>query len=222
MRRGPNRTRGHSPAAAVRALAARGFDDVVAPDRPCTGSLKDELEAVSGFVGDAWVVGQSGGATLVLALAASGIRMAGGIAHEPAVGSLLPGLLTPAATAFAEGGTTRFARTLYGASWLPEMAGPDTDAVRRELPMFRSFEPARRASGQGDVLVTVGEGSPRPRHEAAHALRHTLGYRVATIPAVAHFVAWDAPDVFAELIAREINDARRTAQPGDFDDACIG
>ena len=88
----------------VAALASLGVHDVVALQRPCTGSLDDELGAIAPLTEDALVVGQSGGATLALALASSSHRLAGAVAHEPAVGSLVPALLAPVAAAFAERG----------------------------------------------------------------------------------------------------------------------
>src|SRR4051794_28590938 len=106
-----------------------GRYDVSAPDRPRTGDLERELAWLGPRVAGAWVVGMSGGATLGLALAASGAPIAGALLHEPAAGSLVPDLLTPAAEAFARGGTTEFGSTLYGPSWLPAMAGPVDEAV---------------------------------------------------------------------------------------------
>ena len=87
----------------VTALAALGVTDVVALQRPCTGSLPAELDALAPLVHEALVVGQSGGATLALALAGSDHALAGAVAHEPAVGSLVPALLAPVAAAKTAG-----------------------------------------------------------------------------------------------------------------------
>lgn len=174
--------------------------DVVAVERPCSGDLATEIEALSAVSAGALVVGASGGATLALALAASTVQLVGAIAHEPAVGSLVPGLLAPMAAAYAEGGASAFAATLYGASWSPSMA-PDADAtVARELPMFRAFEPSIAHACQCPVLVTVGADSPAPRHAAAAALHAQLGYPTRVLPGAKHFVQWDAPQLFAALI----------------------
>lgn len=188
----------------VGALAALGVRDVVAIQRPCTGSLTEELDAIAPLTRDALVVGQSGGATLALALARSENSLAGAVAHEPAVGSLVPGLLAPVAAAFAARGAEGLGSTLYGPSWSLEMAGHDLAVIPRELAMFRAFEPAPARAGQGPVLVTVGAASPPPRHHAAAALHTTLGYDVMVLQRASHFVAWDAPAVFAAAIARHL------------------
>ena len=177
--------------------------DVVAVERPCSGHLATELAALSSVAPGAFVVGVSGGATLALALAASDVQLAGAIAHEPAVGSLAPGLLAPMATAYASGGATAFAETLYGPSWQPSMAPDAAGTVARELPMFRAFEPAIARQGQGPVLVTVGGDSPAPRHAAAAALHAQLGYETRVLPGARHFVQWDAPRLFAQLIVEQ-------------------
>lgn len=174
--------------------------DVLTPDRPSLGDLVAELDALRSIVEGSFLVGVSGGATLGLAFAASPVRLAGAILHEPAVGSLLPGLLAPVAAAYAESGVPGFGAALYGPLWDPSMTSADPGAVDRELPMFRGFEPAAAARGQGPVLVTVGAESPPPRHAAASALHERLGYPVLTIPGAAHFVAAERPEDFARLI----------------------
>jgi pimeloyl-ACP methyl ester carboxylesterase len=188
----------------VAELAALGMDDVVAIQRPCTGSLKEEVEALAPYTTDAFVVGQSGGATLTLALACSPHTVAGAIAHEPAVGSLLPALLAPVAAAYVERGVEGLGSTLYGDSWSLDMAGRDLAAIPAELAMFRGFEPARVPVGQGSVLVTVGEKSPLIRHEAAELLNTRLGYEIAVLDDAAHFAAWDAPRTFADVIFQRV------------------
>ena len=200
----------------VAELAALGVDDVVALQRPCTGSLTEELDAIAPLTVDALVVGQSGGATLALALAGSSHSLAGAVAHEPAVGSLVPGLLAPVAAAFAERGVEGLGSTLYGPSWSLDMAGGDLAVIPGELAMFRAFEPARARTGQGPVLVTVGAASPARRHEAAAALHARLGYEVKTLEGASHFVAWDAPAVFAAVIAAQLQRVRRGPE---FDDS---
>lgn len=185
----------------VEELAVLGIHDVLALQRPCTGSLDLELDSIGKATEDALVVGQSGGATLALALASSNHSLAGGVAHEPAVGSLVPALLAPVAAAFAAGGVEGLGSTLYGPSWSIDMAGNDVEVIPRELAMFRAFEPSRARDGQGPVLVTVGAASPPARQEAAAALHATLGYQVATLEGASHFAAWNAPAPFAAAIA---------------------
>jgi pimeloyl-ACP methyl ester carboxylesterase len=184
---------------------------VTTPDRPRSGDLATELAALAPQVRGAWVVGMSGGATLGLALAAQGAALAGAVLHEPAVGSLLPGLLAPIAAAYASGGTTAFARKLYGASWGPALLGEVDEAVTaRDLAMFRAFEPGPPAAGTGPVLVTWGSKSGPARREAALALRDSCGYRIAEISGAAHFVGYDHPELFAATVDREV----RAQPPG--------
>lgn len=176
--------------------------DVRAIERPRTGDLERELELLSPLVEGSLVVGISGGATLAVALASSDLVLAGMIAHEPAVGSLVPGLLAPIAAAYAERGVEGFGLALYGPTWSIEMAGPYSGSVGPELAMFRSFEPAAPHAGQGPVLTTVGELSPEVRHYAATALHEQLDYPVEALPGAAHFAAWDAASVLADIIRR--------------------
>jgi pimeloyl-ACP methyl ester carboxylesterase len=182
------------------ALADRGHA-VTTPDRPRSGDLSTELAALTPQVDGAWVVGMSGGATLGLALAAQGLPLAGAVLHEPAVGSLLPGLLAPIAAAYASGGTAGFARALYGASWSPTLLGEVDEAVTaRDLAMFRAFEPGPAASASGRVLVTWGSDSGPVRRAAAVALRDSCGYRIEEIIGAAHFVGYDQPELFATVV----------------------
>jgi len=197
----------------VAALAALGVTDVLALQRPCTGSLPDELDAIAPLVEDALVVGQSGGATLALALASSSHSLAGVVAHEPAVGSLVPALLAPVAAAFAERGIEGLGSTLYGPSWSLEMAGGNLAVIPGELAMFRAFEPAPARAGQGPVLVTVGTASPPRRHEAAAALHSRFGYEVLTLEGASHFVGWDSPAVFASAVASHLGNSFVTKLP---------
>lgn len=175
--------------------------DVSAPQRPRSGSLPAELAFLGPLARDAWVVGMSGGATLGLALAATEVPLRGAVLHEPAVGSLLPGLLAPMATAFASGGTAAFGQALYGDSWSPAMAGGTDDAVTAtELAMFRAFEPGRLSERSGRVVVTYGGCSPAVRKEAAYRLAEAVGCEVREVPGAAHFVAHDAPEALAAVL----------------------
>jgi pimeloyl-ACP methyl ester carboxylesterase len=184
--------------------------DVVAVTRPRTGDLARELAWLALHVEGAWVVGMSGGATLGLALASGPVPLAGAILHEPAVGTLAPSLLGPMVRAFEEGGTTAFARTLYGDAWTPVLfGGPVEDAVTaRELAMFRDFEPEPISATAGRVVVTVGERSPAIRHASVEALRSAYGHEVLIVPGVAHFAAYEAPLEFASTVLAVIEAAQ--------------
>ncbi len=168
--------------------------DVTCPDRACSGDLATEVAALRPACDGAVVAGVSGGATLGLALAAAGVPMRAAVLHEPAVGSLYPGLLDAVRAAYQAGGVAGFAAALYGPSWTPAEAPEDPGAVARDLAMFSAFEPAAPAAvGGGPVVVTVGERSPR-------ALAGTFGFPVRELPGAHHAVHLDAPAAFADAI----------------------
>lgn len=193
-----------SVASSLAELGATGGPpvEVTAVDRPRTGSLEDELSWLAPRAAGAWVVGMSGGATLALALAAGGVDLAGVIAHEPAIGSLAPDLLRPMAEAFATGGTTAFARALYGPRWSPEPGAPwlRDEVTARELAMFRGFEPAPPSPAAGTVISTVGEHSPPLRLAVARTLEREFGIAWRAIPGAAHFAAVESPRALAGLV----------------------
>jgi pimeloyl-ACP methyl ester carboxylesterase len=198
------------------------------PDRPSSGDLDRELAALRAAVTAAGTLpaggsgrppatatapaglaraarpvvfgGVSGGATLGLAALAAGLPLAAAVLHEPAVGSLLPGLLAPMAAAFADGGVPAFGQTLYGPCWRPTDAPADPAAVARDLAMFVRFEPAPPRPTPGPVVVTVGERSPEVRHRAAEALRRELGLPVRVLPGCGHAAHLEAPAAFAALL----------------------
>lgn len=150
----------------------------------------------------------SGGATLGLALLASDVRLAGAVLHEPAVGSLVPGLLDHVVAGWQSGGVAGFGRALYGPGWSPEMAPEDVGAVGRDLAMFRRFQPSPASPGQGQAVVTVGGASPPARHEAAQVLRQAYGLPVRVLPGVGHFVQHDAPEALAAVVAEVVASVR--------------
>lgn len=188
----------------VAELGALGLNnrfDISAPDRPATGRLDDELAWLAPLAEDAWVVGFSGGATLGLALAARGLRMHGAVLHEPAVGSLVPGLLGPAAEAFRNDGYAGFGHALYGSGWNPAMAPEDGNTVARELPMFRAFEPGPPSPAAGRVVVSVGEFSPVLRQRASLELQRRWRLEQAVVPHSSHFAPHDHPSEFARMVS---------------------
>ncbi|WP_243407819.1 alpha/beta fold hydrolase [Frankia canadensis] len=174
---------------------------VQAPDRPSSGRLSAEVAALWPLVDGAVYGGVSGGATLGLALLAAGAPLAGAVLHEPAVGSLLPGLLAPVAAAYAEGGVEAFGRALYGPAWTPAEAPPDPAAVDRDLSMFLEFEPLPLPARRGPVVVTVGATSPPVRHRAARLLHERFGLTVRVLPDCGHAAHLEAPAAFAHLLA---------------------
>lgn len=175
---------------------------VVAPQRAYSGNLATEVDALAALCTDAVVVGVSGGATLGLALLAAGVPLAGAVLHEPAAGSLVPGLLTPMAAAYASGGVAAFGAALYGPAWNAAMAPDDPDAVRRDLAMFRAFEPAALPRLPDGVLTTVGALSPAVRREAAKALRSRCGLAYRVIPGCSHAAHLERPEALASLAAQ--------------------
>ncbi len=176
-----------------------GLVTVAVPDRPCTGDLAAETAALRPCCQGAVVGGVSGGATLGLALAAAGVPAAA-VLHEPAVGSLLPGLLDQVRAAYAAGGVPAFARALYGSAWTQAQAPADPAAVARDLAMFSAFEPAAPAPGAGPVIITVGERSPEARHTAATRLADKFGFAVQVIPDAGHAVHLTHPAAFAAVL----------------------
>lgn len=174
---------------------------VIAPQRAYSGDLAAEVDALAAVCADAVVLGVSGGATLGLALLAAGVPLAGAVLHEPAVGSLVPGLLAPMAEAYASGGVGAFGAALYGPAWTAEMAPNDAEAVGRDLGMFRAFEPAAPPAlpSGGAVTTTVGALSPPPRHEAARALRSRCGLPYRVIDGCGHAAHLERPEALALL-----------------------
>ena len=179
--------------------------EVVSPERAASGSLETELDDLEPVCRDATaVVGISGGATLVLALAMRGVPMSLALAHEPAVGSLLPGLLAPMADAYQRGGVEAFASTLYGPLWEPSMAPEDPAAVARDRAMCRSFEPGPPAP-VSHLVTCVGELSPPIRWQAAHALADRYGIPRAVVPGVGHAAHLESPAIFAGFIESAVD-----------------
>lgn len=170
------------------------------PDRDSSGDLDTELAALEPLCKGAIVAGVSGGATLGLALAARGAGLAGAVLHEPAVGSLLPGLLDPMIAAYSDGGPAAFAAALYGPAWTLAEAPADVGAVGRDLAMFRAFEPAAPAEGEGPIVLTVGELSPPVRHESVRRLAAAFALPMVVLPGTSHAVHLENPAVLAAQI----------------------
>jgi pimeloyl-ACP methyl ester carboxylesterase len=186
------------------AAALSNVGEVVTPQRNYSGDWETELGDLAETVRDAFVVGVSGGATLGLELATRGTPMLGAVLHEPAAGSLAPHLLDHVIRALNENGVEGFGRALYGEGWEPSLLPADSDAVKRDLGMFRAFEPTAPTSPLANVTLTVGEHSPRIRHESVEAIAKLTGAKVLVVPGAGHGVQLTAVQTFAKVIAAQL------------------
>ncbi|WP_280507716.1 alpha/beta fold hydrolase [Nocardia flavorosea] len=138
--------------------------EVHCPDRPQSGDMDTEIAALAPLCEGAFVIGVSGGATLGLELAARGVEFTGALLHEPAAGSLAPGLLDEVTAAFQRDGVAGFGRALYGPAWTPELTTAAPETVAGELAMFRAFEPRPVGTLADRITLTVGQRSSPARH----------------------------------------------------------
>jgi pimeloyl-ACP methyl ester carboxylesterase len=173
--------------------------DVVLPQRRYSGDLDVEVADLATLCGDAIVVGVSGGATLVLELARRQVPYAAAIAHEPAAGSLCPGLLDHVIAAWEARGVEGFGAALYGPAWTIDDA-PDTEDVARDLAMFRGFEPSPLPAGAAPLLLTVGGESPPIREQSVSALSSLLPTAMRVLPQARHAVHLEHPELIAALV----------------------
>ncbi|WP_328391540.1 alpha/beta fold hydrolase [Nocardia sp. NBC_00416] len=181
-------------------IAALGSSVTVhAPDRPQSGDMDIEVAALAPLCEGAFVIGVSGGATLGLALAARGVEFTGALLHEPAAGSLAPGLLDEVARAFRRDGVAGFGQALYGPSWTPAMTTATSATVAGELAMFRAFEPEKVGHLADRITLTVGQHSSPARHQSVRDLAVALGTDRQVLPDAGHAVHLEAP---AQLAAR--------------------
>jgi len=184
-----------------------GDFQVDCPNRRSTGDMDTEIADLHALCAGAVVVGVSGGATLGLELAARGVPMKAAVLHEPAAGSLAPGLLAHVAAGLARDGVAGFGTALYGSAWTPSDAPADDDAVRRDFAMFGKFEPSAPQPGSGRLLLTVGEFSPPSRFEAVQALSHKLGIPWRVLDGSGHAAHLEAPGALTELVRRHLRSA---------------
>lgn len=160
---------------------------VEVPDRPQSGDLDEELTFLTPLCAGAFVIGVSGGATLGLELAARGVPLAGALLHEPAAGSLAPGLLTHVAEGLAAEGVVGFGHALYGPAWSPSDTRASVETIRREFAMFGAFEPTRPAPAVASgITLTVGGNSPLSRYNAVQSLAALLGVPWRILDGVGH------------------------------------
>lgn len=191
-------------------VAALGTSvEVHRPDRPQSGDMDTEIAALAPLCEGAFVIGVSGGATLGLELAARGVEFTGALLHEPAAGSLAPGLLDEVAAAFRRDGVPGFGRTLYGPAWTPSLTTASPETVAGELAMFRAFEPGPVGPLAHRITLTVGERSSPARHSSVRTLAATLGTGWRVLPGVSHAVHLQAPHQLAPGLETPV---RRTAR----------
>ncbi|PXY36963.1 hypothetical protein BA062_13480 [Prauserella flavalba] len=187
---------------ATTAAALRGTVEVLCPDRPQSGDLGAEIAFLAPLCDGAFVIGVSGGATLGLELAARGVPIEGAVLHEPAAGSLAPGLLDHVAEGLATGGVRGFGTALYGPAWNPSLTTATLETVAGEFAMFGAFEPAPLGDAAARVTLTVGEHSPPSRHRSVRALCEHLGTRQRVLPGVGHAAHLENGAALAELAQR--------------------
>lgn len=174
--------------------------DVLTPQRQYSGDWERELDDLEDVCTGSVVVGVSGGATLALGLAERNIDVVGYVVHEPAAGHLVPTLLDRATAGMRDGGVEGFGTALYGPSWRVDDAPHEPDAVRRDLAMFRTFEPHEPPRPFDSMLLTVGELSPALRYQSVVAVARLVGAPTATVPGASHAAHLDAPASFAQVI----------------------
>ena len=175
--------------------------DVVAPDRPATGDLDREIEYLSPLCAHRTVVGVSGGATLGLELVSRGVPVTAAVLHEPAVGSLAPGLLANVGEGLTARGVAGFGQALYGPAWTTAENDADLSVVQAEFDMFRRFEPSAPASRSGDlVVISTGSASAPARRRSVTRLCAEFGLRQTVLQGCSHAAHLEAPQRLATLI----------------------
>lgn len=197
--------------ARVVVMERRGYGSraALAPPAGVDAHVRDVVAAMDDAgLARAVVAGMSGGATVALAMAISRPdRLVRAVAHEPAVGALVPELGGLVRGALAAGGGAGLARALAGPQTWAALDPATRTAVRaraalieRDAPAFLAFDP-RLAAHVGDRLVcTVGARSEPLRHRVAAALSSSTGAPVLTVPGCGHLPQFDAPAAFADTI----------------------
>jgi pimeloyl-ACP methyl ester carboxylesterase len=197
--------------ARVLVVERRGYGSraALAPATSVAVHVDDVVAAMDAAAIDhAVVAGMSGGATVALAMAISRPdRLVRAVAHEPAVGALVPALGELVRGALSAGGGGALARALAGPDTWAALSDEERDDVltlaaliERDAPAFLAFDP-RLDRAVGERLVcTVGALSSPLRHRVAAALAERTGAPVLTVPGCAHLPQYDAPDAFADTI----------------------
>jgi pimeloyl-ACP methyl ester carboxylesterase len=155
------------------------------------------------------VAGCSGGATVALAAALMAPdRVVAAVAHEPAVGTLVPELPALMSSTLAGGGGFALVRALAGPATWARLEASETallaagaELFEADSAAFLAWEPALGdVPGGAPVTTTVGELSNPLRHTVARRLREHAGARVVVIPGCGHLAQLDAPRAFAAVV----------------------
>jgi pimeloyl-ACP methyl ester carboxylesterase len=194
-------------------------------DRPAISNLEAQVDRILEDImkreeqPSVWV-GVSGGATLgVIAACRRPAVIAGALLHEPLIGTRAAALhdgVQAAAARLAGGQLDSAAVESSAADFVAGLVGPESwealgvdgrtavleraRLVGAEVPYFASFEAPTAFDDAVPVLITVGERSPAPRHEAAERAAELLKGRLVVIPGIGHLPQVEAPETFAELI----------------------
>lgn len=181
----------------------------LAPAARVEDHVADLVAALDGAgVERAVVAGCSGGATVALAAALLvPERVITAVAHEPAVGSLAPGLLDVVGGALERGGGLELLRTLAGPMTWARLADDEIAAldarsalVEADARAFMTWEPPLAlAPDAARILCSVGDRSDALRRGVARRLERLANASVAVVPRCGHLAQLDAPRAFAAI-----------------------
>lgn len=208
------------------ALAGRARVLVVRRPVPAPGAALEHQAADTGAVvtdylgGEPHVVaGVSGGATLALALAATGAPLLGIVAHEPLLGAAAPALAALIRASHA----ALAAGDIDPAAWYAGLVGERTwrsldegdrtatlgahDDLVAETKPFVEWDPSNddiTALRSIPITSTVGKRSRIARWRAAADLHRLVGASVEVLPGTGHLVQFEAPNAFADAVGRSL------------------
>jgi pimeloyl-ACP methyl ester carboxylesterase len=196
----------------VLVLERRGYGSRagLAPAERVEDHVEDLVAALDDAgVARALVAGCSGGATVALAAALLvPDRVTAAVAHEPAVGSLAPGLLDVVAAALARGGGLELLRTLAGPDTWARLSPDDvadleaqSEVVEADARAFMCWEPPLTlADDAARIISSVGDRSDALRRGVARRLEQRAHARVVVVPRCGHLAQLDAPRELAAVV----------------------